>query len=286
MASSLKKEKLLKRRYKNHVWDADIEQTNTVVKQIKKYDFFINNKCFEKPKNYKPNMSSILKVYGIKKIDTNNYDFYPEAKSHNVFENFFVNEFFMKLTGWHSMFLDDTIKNPLIYTPIYNNGFKIHCALGHTRLLFKYAVGDIIPFSQSLDYQAYYYDYSCTDLDNLESILGKGNLEEIKNVTPEYSMRRNKGAGLVAPFQNPDWIDTYKVNCKKFWEYIEQNKYELHFYRNGELQFNMNLSKTPLRINIDYEGVLGWIGLCQATLWFFFGQDKWPNDKQYFSIGE
>jgi len=287
MVSSLKKKKLLKKSYTDYR-DADVEQSNMVQRDIKQYKFYINEKCFEKPDNYKPNTSSNLKVYGIKKIDTDNYNFYPEAKSYNVFENFSTSEFFIKLTGWHAMYLDGSIVNPLVYTPVYNNNnFKIQCAIGHARLLFKYAVGDMVPFSENLEYPAYYYDYGDTNLDELENILGKENLVEVRNIIPEYieSRTKRKPARISAPFQSPSWIDNYRGQHKKFWQYIEEHKYELHFYRNGELQFHMKLGKPPLRINLDHEGVLSWVGLCQATLWFFFGIDNWSNGKKYFSVG-
>jgi len=292
MGSSLKKRKLLKKSYIDTYnardwFIAGDDRSDMVRQDINQYKFYINEKCFDKPDNYKPNAAPYLRVYGIKKIDVDNYDFYPEAKCHNVFENFRTHEFFMKMTAWHGMYLDGEIVNPLVYTPVYNNNnFKIQCAIGDTRLLFKYAVGDMVPFSESLDYPAYYYDYIGTNLDELENILGKENLVEVRNIIPEYVEDRNKRkpAKIFAPFQSTSWMNNCREQHKNFWKSIKENKYELHFYQNGELQFHMKLGKPPLRINLDHKGVLSWIGLCQATLWFFFGIDKWYGEK-YFSIG-
>ena len=288
MGSSLKKKKLLKK-YFDRAHTFHLEQIDIVGENIRRYDYYVNEKCRQLPKGFEKNNDSFLdslKIYGIKNIPINDYSLYPRTKNYNVFDNFKVNKFFTKLTGWHAMYLDGAIENPLVYTPVHDgDNFKIQCTCGHSRLELKYAAGDIINFSERLEYPAYYYDFGNTDFNKLESILGKDNLKEVKNVEPKYEFNNNT-LRLVPPFQSDeDWINGYKLHQKRFWHDIENNEYEPHFYRNGELQFHIKLNKKSLRINLDHEGVLSKIGLCQATLWFFFGIDTWPDDKKYFSVG-
>jgi hypothetical protein len=293
MGSSLKKKKLLKKNFDGNR-TLDFEQIAIAGENIRRYDYYVNEKCYQLPEGFEKNKCSFLKIYGIKNIPIDDHSLYPRIKNYNAFDNFKVSEFFAKLTGWYAMYLNGGIENPLVYTPVYDgDNFKIQCAIGHTRLELKYAAGDIINFSERLEYPAYYYDFGNADFNKLESILGKDNLKEVKNVEPEYVRSSgvayhpvfNNTLRLIAPFQTEDWINGYKLHQKRFWYDIENNEYEPQFYRNGELQFHIKLNKKPLRINLDHEGILSKIGLCQATLWFFFGIDTWPNDKKYFSVG-
>ena len=283
---SLKKQKLLKRKYEVP-WDTDLDLLQSVKSELNQIKYYVNDKCYDLPKNFKQNLVSTVRVYGIKHVDSNNHSFWPEVKNYNVFEKFSEHEFVLKMRTWYGLYVDGVIKNPLVYTPIYNETFDIICSVGHARLLFKYAVGDKIPFSKDLEYPAYYYDYTGAELNVLENILGEDNLELVDNIVPEFTRKRTyKGPKLIAPYQNMNWIDGWNSHRTKFWEYVHNSKYELHFYRNNELQFNFKLNKKPLRINIDSEGLYSWIGFCQATLWFFFGIDTWSNDEKYFSIGD
>ena len=156
---SLKKQKLLKRKYEVP-WDTDLDLLQSVKSELNQIKYYVNDKCYDLPKNFKQNLVSTVRVYGIKHVDSNNHSFWPEVKNYNVFEKFSEHEFVLKMRTWYGLYVDGVIKNPLVYTPIYNETFDIICSVGHARLLFKYAVGDKIPFSKDLEYPAYYYDYT------------------------------------------------------------------------------------------------------------------------------
>ena len=308
---SLKKDKIRKKQYTDE-WYTNMEQLSRIREGAKKYKYYVNEKCIATDTTngapssgnnitygmkYAPKLEDLssIKVYGIKHVDASESGqvFWPERKHYGPFDDFQFDQFLLKMNIWYGMWLDGKIINSLVYTPAYVDGvFKIICNIGASRMIFKYAVGDMIPFDEKLRYPAYYYDYSNANFEDIEKILGKGNLEETPDVLPNIDYQThhlNKNKKLVPMVNSPNYdtsfIESVRKQMKPFWNHFDKSEYELHFYKNNELQFSMNMNKKPLRINIDHERLPQWIGMCQATLWFFFGVDTWPDDKKYFSVG-
>lgn len=304
---SLKKQKLLRKKLdekrSKHSWSVDTDVCTQLNKTIDKLDFYVNNK--NKTGGIVKRLSDhdlrIFKVYGIKKINWGMHSLALPPKGRlNVFDQYKPkpNNVVHKMAMPYMLYRDGVILNPLIFRTKYiDNNLRVLCSVGFSRIIFLMAVGELVPFSKELEYPAYFYNYDNTPLEDIESILGEGedNLKEVFNITPEFSRDYFNINGIEIKESTPKIVQPTIVNnwygeiskddhLENFWNYIFNHEYELHFYRQDVLECSFNLGKKPLRINIDHDGILSWVGLTQAALWFFFGIDKWQG-KQYFSIG-
>ena len=237
----------------------------------------------------------LLKVYGIKQLDWSMHSLTlpPKNRSH-IFVNFRPHYVVEKMYIPYSAYRRGSIVNPVtMRTKHIDNKLRVVCAIGFTRLITKFAIGDLIPFDKKLKYPAYLYNFASASIEEIESILDENSLEEVSDIIPEFTRdisekdaRKNQCPRLIEPVNKIDWYEEDGVDyVKEFWQTMLDHEYELHFYRHGVLEFSFNLGKKPLRINIDCDGIPSWIGVAQVSLWFFFGIDTWHGE-QYFSIGD
>lgn len=286
-----------------YTWQHETYNNARIDQFIKSIDTYINLKTRDAD-NQKTRFGFdhvdpvMLPTYGVKEIDWNMHSLALDPKNRlNIFEQSSGSRPhgyhpIQKMLIAYTVYRAGNIYNPIILRTIYaHDKIQIVCVAGFTRLLVKFAIGDLVPFSEELEYPAYLYDFAGLGTKGIKDILGKRFLFDRCDMAPEFIRDKRKVGDrhrLNFPVNKLDWYNESVDgvdSLEDFSKALLEHEYELHFYRHGVLEFKFNLGKKPLRINIDHDGIPSWIGVVQVSLWFFFGIDTWHGEK-YFSIGD
>lgn len=227
-------------------------------------------------------------VWGIKKLPDNCTHFLPRPKNHNIFWDKKKN-CLVKFFAWWSLYVENILEAPFIFNVNVLEDCEISAFLSSTRLTFWNSLYNKPKLKPIDGYEGILYNTTGITSDYVKNFLGKNVVQLDPKKYTKYMDIRYLGQNTFefGPNQRDmEWTKRWDTRWSKFVNEIKNHDYEINIYCHDELMMKIPTGKKPLKINIDYDDSRSSLGLCQFTLWFFFGVTRWQDDKQYFSIGD
>ena len=227
-------------------------------------------------------------VWGIQKLPDNCMYFLPRQKNHNIFWDRTKN-CLIKMWCWWSLYIENLLEAPFIFHVNVLEDCEISAFISYTRLVLLNSLKDKPKIKTVDGYEGILYNTSGITSEYITNFFGKNAVQldpkkYVKNMTIRYLQQDTFEFGPNS--RDMEWTKRWDTRWSKFIDQIKGHDYEINIYCHNELVMRIPTGKKPLRVNIDYNDSRSALGLCQFSLWFFFGVTEWQDDKQYFSIGE
>jgi hypothetical protein len=227
-------------------------------------------------------------VWGIKKLPDNCMHFLPRSKNYNIFWDKNKNSL-VKFFGWWSIYVDGLLEDPPMFYVNVLEDCEISAFLAYTRLFLWSSLHDKLKIKSIDGYEGVVYNTSGISSEYIKDFFGKNAVQldpkkYVKNMTIRHL--DNNFFEFGPNKRDMEFSKRWDARWGKFVEQIKGHDYEINIYCHNELVMKIPTGKKPLRVNIDYDDSRSALGLCQFTLWFFFGITEWQDNKQYFTIGD